>query len=231
MNAWPEIVLRMIAISFSLSPQTMGIERDVNRNTAEVMQSEEFSDAVSPVLHQIEDELTLSVLWKVMGWTDLRFKFVDSPGDPIKEAGLATQLAESDLIFINEAREKVGMNPLPPDDPRGKMMLTELRASIQASSQPQMPGMPGGDPIARLLEEAQQTGEQPPAAPKGKTAEEQAASLRLDSLDSRLVELADMLESAADSASDRPAVFAHRDEQVLAFLAEHLGTSNGKNHV
>jgi len=144
LNAWPDLVLRMIAISYHLAPQTFGMERDVNRNTSEVMQSEEFADAVVPVIGLLEDAFTQHFAWKLCGWDDLKFTFNVTAGDPQQQATVANLLYNGDIITLNEAREKAGEDSLPIEDPRGEVFKTEYVAQIQAQYHVAVPFGGGG---------------------------------------------------------------------------------------
>lgn len=160
LDAWPNLILRMIANSFGLAPQTLGLERDVNRNTSDVLQSEEFADAVLPHAKLVEDGITQHCIWKVCEWDDLEFKFKVTVNDEKEASEIAINLFNSDIIQLNEAREKASIDPLPDTDPRGALTLSELRAQIQAQYAPPAPS-PGLDPMGRMGMEEQPLAPEP----------------------------------------------------------------------
>lgn len=127
LNEWPEILLRLIGISFGLSPQSMGVERDVNRSTADVAQSEEFMTAALPLIGCIEDGFTYGFLDDALGWDDLELKFVVTIGDKLKQAQMLEILTGADILQLDEAREEIGRDDLPNGD--GKQSQTQHRAA------------------------------------------------------------------------------------------------------
>ena len=163
-NQWPEMLLRAIALPFGLPPQVMGIERDVNRTNADVMASDEFTSAALPMIHVVQDALTLGVLHKVLEWDDLEIVAVISQGDPLKQAQAVEILVSANVITIDEGREKLGLD----DMPDGKGTVTQ--AEHVAAQQPQMPAL-GDHPGDRISQEPGTPGTPPlgkPPAPGAK---------------------------------------------------------------
>ncbi len=80
---WQEFLIRMIADAFDLPPMLLGLERDVNRNTATTQYDDAFRTAVVPVARLIAEHLTRDVISKRLGWNDLEFVFtdVDAPNE------------------------------------------------------------------------------------------------------------------------------------------------------
>ena len=55
---WQEFLIRMIADAFDLPPMLLGLERDVNRNTATTQYDDAFRTAVVPVARLVAEHLT-----------------------------------------------------------------------------------------------------------------------------------------------------------------------------
>src|SRR5581483_4852617 len=72
---WQEFLLRVIANAFDLPPQFLGIERDVNRSTANEMNEQAFRSAIVPTARLLADSLTRGAIRKKLGWHDLEFAF------------------------------------------------------------------------------------------------------------------------------------------------------------
>src|SRR6185437_12559924 len=64
---YQEFLQRELAAAFDLSPQNLGIERDVNRNTSEVAADRDRKQAIKPHAHSIEQHLTYEALHKKLG--------------------------------------------------------------------------------------------------------------------------------------------------------------------
>jgi hypothetical protein len=98
-----------IAIAFDLSPQNLGVERDVNRNTAEVAEDRDFEQAIRPRAIEYAAYLTRHALHKRLGFWQLRLRF---PGlDREDEAAIADIFEteyQSNAITPNEYREARG---------------------------------------------------------------------------------------------------------------------------
>lgn len=72
---YQEVLQREIAAAFDLSPQNLGLERDVNRNTSEASSERDMRQAVKPHAHAIASHLTRGVLHKQLGFTQLVYRF------------------------------------------------------------------------------------------------------------------------------------------------------------
>jgi len=134
---------------FDIPPHHLFVSRRngkvaIHGNTSEVMQSEEFADAVVPVIGLLEDAFTQHFAWKLCSWDDLKFTFNVTAGDPQQQATVANLLYNGDIITLNEAREKAGEDSLPIEDPRGEVFKTEYVAQIQAQYHVAVPFGGGG---------------------------------------------------------------------------------------
>ncbi|HEY7352918.1 MAG TPA: phage portal protein [Terriglobales bacterium] len=111
---WQEFLLRIIADAFDLPPQSLGLERDVNRSTASEMNDQAFRQAIVPTARLFAEHLTRDAIGKKLGWDDLEFVFtdVDAPGDPMEEAQIQQILIQSGVLTVNEVRRMRGLPPL-----------------------------------------------------------------------------------------------------------------------
>ena len=111
---WQEFLLRIIADAFDLPPQSLGLERDVNRSTASEMNDQAFRQAIVPTARLFAEYLTRDAICKKLGWDDLEFVFtdVDGPGDAMEEAQIQQILIQSGVLTINEVRQMRGLPPL-----------------------------------------------------------------------------------------------------------------------
>jgi len=106
--------LRIIAGAFDLPPQSLGVERDVNRSTAESMADQAFQQAIVPTARLLAESLTREAIAKKLGWHDLEFVFtdVDSPGDAMEEAQIQQILIQCGVLTVDEVRRMRGLAPL-----------------------------------------------------------------------------------------------------------------------
>ena len=88
----------------------LGIERDVNRNTATEMADEAFRTAVRPTALLIAEHFTRDILWKKLGWTDLQFEFTDLEArDEGEELDIQLRLLAAGVVSVEEVRAWRGL--------------------------------------------------------------------------------------------------------------------------
>ena len=145
---WQEFLLRVIAMSFGISAQKLSLERDVNRNTAEVQAVADW-ETVAPVANTVEDYLTHKFLWKRLGFRDLEFKWVVKEADERRQAEILEARWNMNAITADEIREFYEQEPLP--DGIGSLVKAQLESMAQAMTLPD-PGL-GGMPLDEELEE------------------------------------------------------------------------------
>jgi len=111
---WQEFLLRVIADAFDLPPQSLGLERDVNRSTAAEMSDQAFQQAIVPTARLFAEHLTRDAISKRLGWNDLEFVFtdVDASGDEMEDAQIQTMLLQNGVLTVNEVRRMRGLPPI-----------------------------------------------------------------------------------------------------------------------
>ncbi|HEY4053537.1 MAG TPA: phage portal protein [Terriglobales bacterium] len=111
---WQEFLLRIIADAFDLPPQSLGLERDVNRSTAAEMNDQAFRQAIVPTARLFAEHITRDAIAKRLGWADLEFVFtdVDSPGDAMEEAQIQQILLQTGVLTVPEVRRMRGLPPV-----------------------------------------------------------------------------------------------------------------------
>ena len=110
---WQEFLIRIIADAFDLPPMLLGLERDVNRNTATTQYDDAFRTAVVPVARLLAEHLTRDVIAKRLGWSDLEVVFtdVDAPNE-LEQAQIQQTLISCGVLTVNEVRRMRGLPPL-----------------------------------------------------------------------------------------------------------------------
>jgi Phage portal protein len=107
---WQEFLMRVIACAFDLPPMALGIERDVNRNTATEAADEAFRTAIRPTALLIAEHFTRDVLGKRLGWDDLEFVFLDlETRDEMDELEMQLKLLQAGVVSVDEVRQWRGL--------------------------------------------------------------------------------------------------------------------------
>lgn len=110
---WQEFLIRIIADAFDLPPFFLGLEHDVNRNTAAELSEQAFRSAIVPTARLFAEHLTRDVIHKKLGWDDLEFVFTDVDArNEMEEAQIQEILLRSGVLTVNEVRQMRGLPPL-----------------------------------------------------------------------------------------------------------------------
>jgi Phage portal protein len=111
---WQEFLLRVVADAFDLPPFYLGVERDVNRSTAEEYSDLAFRQAIVPTARLLAESLTRDAIGKKLGWNDLEFVFAElDTSDPLEEAQIQQILLQNGVMTVNEVRRMRGLPGLP----------------------------------------------------------------------------------------------------------------------
>ena len=147
---------REIAAAFDLSPQNLGLEADVNRNTSEVAEDRDWDQAIKPTANGVAKGLTRHCIQRRLGFSQLKFKFVGlDREDEAATADIYGTYYEHNAITPNQQREKLGLEPL--DSPVGDMTFAEVQEAVAKA---------GGEAKAKANEGKGNPSK--PAKPKGK---------------------------------------------------------------
>jgi HK97 family phage portal protein len=115
---WQEFLLRVVADAFDLPPFYLGVERDVNRSTAEEMNDLAFRQAIVPTARLLAESLTRAAIGKKLGWNDLEFAFAElDTTDPLEEAQIQQILLQNGVLTVNEVRRMRGLGELEAQGP------------------------------------------------------------------------------------------------------------------
>ncbi len=110
---WQEFLLRVVADAFDLPPFYLGVERDVNRSTAEEYNDLAFRQAIVPTARLLAESLTRDAIAKKLGWNDLEFVFADvDTTDPLEEVQIQQILLQNGVLTVNEVRRMRGLPEL-----------------------------------------------------------------------------------------------------------------------
>ena len=117
---YQEMLVRILAFCFGLKPQDFGIERDVNRSTAQTSQKASVQEAILPIAIMLQSRITARVLPFIADYAkddlirDLRFFYVDiDPRDRKATADVHKVYLEHGVYMIDDIRKKKNLPPLP----------------------------------------------------------------------------------------------------------------------
>ncbi len=154
---YQEFLIREIATAFDLSPQNLGVERDINRNTSETAEDRDWDQAIKPLANLIAEHLTREALHGKLGFYQLQFRFVGIDREDEKAtAEIYEKYYKNNAITPNEQRERLGLPPLVSE--WGDMTAADVEIAISAArgakkiEDPALTKTPAGKP-ATLSEE------------------------------------------------------------------------------
>jgi Phage portal protein len=130
---YQEFLKREIAVSFDLSPGTLGVERDVNRNTAEVAEDRDRAAGLAPHAHLVEQHFTREALHGKLGYSQLQFQFKGlEREDELENATVYEKEYQNNAITPNEYRERKGMAPLE-DHEFADLLYADVEIAMKAA--------------------------------------------------------------------------------------------------
>lgn len=148
---YQEFLKAEIAIAFDLSPQNLGVERDVNRSTGEVAEARDWDQAIAPRAAELASYLTRHALHRRLGFYQLELRF---PGLKREDAKLDAEVFkleyECNSITADEYRELRGRPPM--EGPWGKMTYVDTQIALNAArgaGQVLDPELPKGRPLPK----------------------------------------------------------------------------------
>ncbi len=128
---YQDMLVRTLALCFSLKPQDFALVADVNRSTSETSASQSVTEARRPLARAIASRINSRVrpkLASVSGAPNisfLRFRWSNiDPQDDSVEAAIFTSYLDSEIFTIDEVRQELGKPPLP--NGIGKLTKTAL---------------------------------------------------------------------------------------------------------
>jgi hypothetical protein len=142
---YQEWLARLVGVSFDLSPQNLGIERDVNRSTSEVAEDRDWDQAIKPCASLLGSHLTRDAIQGKLGFSQLEFVFVGlDREDEVATADIFEIEYQNNACTPNEHREKTGRPP--GESPWMDMTRADVEIAMNAArgaAEVDDPGLPG----------------------------------------------------------------------------------------
>lgn len=127
---WQQFLIREIATAFNLSPQNLGIEADVNRNTSEVAEDRDWDSAIKPMAKLIESHINRDIISRL--GAPIRFQFVGLDREDEKAtADILEKYYGMNSITPNEIRHRLGIQPL--NSIWADMVAADVQIAIKAA--------------------------------------------------------------------------------------------------
>jgi HK97 family phage portal protein len=113
-DEFDEWLARIVCYAFSLPPTAF--TKQVNRATAETSQQSALDEGMAPLMGWVK-RLADHVIQDRLGEPDLEFVWAEGrPSDPAVEAKVIDTYVRSGIYAINEARDLLGLDPVPGGD-------------------------------------------------------------------------------------------------------------------
>lgn len=110
---YQELLLREIATAFEVSPQVLGIERDVNRNTSEVADDRDWDSIIIPTATSFSAYLTREAISGKLGFSQIEFRFKGlDRDDELNLAKVYETEYKNNAVTPNEYRARKSLPPM-----------------------------------------------------------------------------------------------------------------------
>lgn len=109
---YTELLIREVAAAFGISPQNLAIERDVNRDTAEVSEDRDWHGTIIPLARLIAAYINREVIEGRLGFSEIEFRFKGMErDDEVAAATIFRARYETNVMTPNEERKRLGLEP------------------------------------------------------------------------------------------------------------------------
>lgn len=151
---YQEFIIREIAVSFEIFSLSLGLQQDVNRNTAEVAEDMDWDNTIIPAAKLIESYINRESIAARLGFSQIEFKLVGLDREDEKmTADIYEKYYKNNLTTPNEHREKMGMPPS--ESEWGDMTYVDVEIAKEAAKGAK-------DVLDDQLQNKQKTGRLPP---------------------------------------------------------------------
>ena len=125
-------IVREIAACFDLSPQNMGLERDVNRGTSETAQDRDWDQAIKPFAGLIAAHLNRDLIQGLLGDHDLEFRWTGlDRADEQATSEIWRTYYTTNVLTPNEMRTRLGLPKLTAQ--WGDLLYADAQIAISAA--------------------------------------------------------------------------------------------------
>jgi len=106
---YQEFLRTEIAAAFDISNMNLNIERDVNRNTAEVLEDRDWNHAIKPTANVLKHAFDERVIKRAFGFSQIEFKWEGlDREDELASAQIHKLYYDMNALTPNQIRDKLG---------------------------------------------------------------------------------------------------------------------------
>jgi hypothetical protein len=129
---WQEFLKTEIATAFDISPQNLGVERDVNRSTAEVAEDRDWDHAIKPWAGLLASHINRDTIEGRLGFSQIEFRFVGlDREDEVATSKIFETYYKSNVYTPNTILAKLGEPPA--DHAWGDMTYADTQIALNAA--------------------------------------------------------------------------------------------------
>lgn len=130
--AYQELLIREIAAAFGISPQNLAIERDVNRDTAEVAEDRDYRQTIIPMAGLIASYFNREVIEGRLGFSQIELRILGlDREDELATAKVLDLRWKENSITADEIRARYGEPAM--EGPWGTMTKADIDIAISAA--------------------------------------------------------------------------------------------------
>lgn len=129
---YQEFLIRELFVAFGLSPSNGGIERDVNRSTAEMADDQDWDNAIVPMATNIEAYINRETIQGRLGFSQIQLQFIGLDRDDEKNTADVYAIEyENNATTPNEYRARTRKPPM--EGPWGDMTAADVEIATSAA--------------------------------------------------------------------------------------------------
>jgi capsid portal protein len=130
--AWQEYLKVEIATSFDLSPQNLGVERDVNRNTSETAEDRDRDQVLKPYADLLSSHINRNAIEGLLGFSQIELRWIglDSE-DEAETSKIMETYYKSNVLVPDEIRDRLGLQPS--DTVWGQLTYADTQIALSAA--------------------------------------------------------------------------------------------------
>jgi hypothetical protein len=130
-------LIREICAPFGISPMNMGIEADVNRNTAEVAEDRDWTMAIIPMTQLLRSHWNREIIKGKLGFSQIGFKWIGLEREDEMETAKRFSIYYSTNVMTPD-EERIRLGKPPGESPVMKMTKAEVEMMRASAMRPQI---------------------------------------------------------------------------------------------
>lgn len=129
---YQDMLKREIAAAFGISPMNLAIERDVNRDTAEVSYDRDWDGTIKPTAHLLRAHINRNSIEGRLGFSQIELSFPDIDREDEKaNADIYKVEYESNATTPNQYRARKGLEPL--ESAWGDLTYADVQIAVKGA--------------------------------------------------------------------------------------------------